>query len=540
MKILLVHPSYPITYWGFQYALRYSGAKAMLPPLGLVTLAALLPAEWDMRLVDLNIESLPDATLAWADAVLIGGMRVQADSMHEVTARAHALGKTVVVGGPAPTTSPGEYADADVVFQGEAEGRVPSLVSAIVEAVAEADRQGARTPRVLSAEGLPSPAMTTSPTPRFELLQLARYDTMSIQTSRGCPYRCEFCDIIEIFGRVPRIKSAEQVIGEMEALRLLGWRGAIFVVDDNFIGNRPAVRKLLPKLTAYQAERGHPFDLSTEASINLASDEPLVTAMVEAGFSGIFVGIESPDAASLQGTQKTQNLRMDLLEAVNSLSKAGLEVMAGFIVGFDEDGPAIFEAQRAFIQSTPIPIAMAGLLMALPQTQLWRRLDREGRLRTTTNGDQFGRPNFVPTLDEATLVKGYAQLLSDLYQPKAYFERVQRQALLGGKTPGHARVKLSDVWKLVKVMFMLGIVRSWRGHFWKLLFKTARKAPHNLRRAVVLAAMGDHMIRYTKEDVLPRLAEALGDIEREASPERARALPIVSDDGAIAAPALSA
>jgi len=533
MRILLVNPTYPITYWGFQYALRYSSARAMLPPLGLVTLAALLPSEWELRLVDLNIEPLHDDDLRWSDAVFVGGMRVQAESMHEVIARARALGRVTVVGGPAPTTAPHEYADADIVFQGEAEGRIDTLVAALAA-------PGQRRHVVLGAEGRPAPAMTTSPTPRFDLLELEHYDTMSIQTSRGCPYRCEFCDIIEIFGRVPRIKSADQVIAEMEALRTLGWRGAIFVVDDNFIGNRPAVKKLLPRLAAYQAERGHPFDLSTEASINLAADEPLVTAMVEAGFSGVFVGIESPSEASLQATQKTQNLRIDLLTAVEKLSAAGLEVMAGFIVGFDEDGADIFEAQRAFIQSAPIPIAMAGLLMALPETQLWRRLDREGRLRTTTNGDQFGRPNFEPVMDEATLIRGYRALLGSLYTPAAYFERVQRQALRGGKTPGRAKVKLADLWKLLKVLFVLGVVRSWRGHFWRLLWKTTRKSPHNLRRAVVLAAMGDHMIRYTKEDVLPRLDEALTDIEAERHTARGKSLRVVAPAEAFPSDALGA
>jgi len=506
MKILLVHPRFPITYWGFQYALPFSRARAMLPPLGLVTVAGLLPEGWELRLVDLNVRALDDDALRWADAVFTGGMLVQKESIHEVIRRARALGVRVVVGGPAPTTSPLEFADADLVVEGEIEERIPELVAAI-----EAPRGRTR----LIEKSRKTPAMTGSPTPRFDLLDFTDYDAMSVQVSRGCPYRCEFCDIIEIYGRVPRIKSPEQVLAELDLLRTLGWRGGVFIVDDNFIGNRPAVRKLLPEVIAYQERHGYPFDFATEASVNLADDDALIEQMVAAGFTQVFVGIESPSPEALAATQKTQNLRIDLLASVQKLSSAGLEVMAGFIVGFDQDGPEAFEALREYVQASPIPIAMAGLLMALPETQLWRRLAREGRLRRRSTGDQFGRPNFEPALDEETLVAGYAKLLGDLYDPAAYYARCEDHVLRARRVPGRSKIRLRDLAQLVKVAWLVGVVRPRRRHFWKLLFKTLRKARHNLRRAVVLAVMGEHMIRYTQEDVLPRLARALEDVRAE-------------------------
>ena len=513
MKVLLVHPEFPVTYWGFQYALKFSRAKVMLPPLGLITVAALLPQEWEMRLVDLNVEPLDDDAIRWAYAVFIGGMRVQMDSIHEVIARAHGLGTRVVVGGPAPTTSASEFADADLIVEGEIEERMPEIIAALEAPVGTVQH-------LVKSEH--TPPITLSPVPRFDLLRLSDYDTMSVQVSRGCPYRCEFCDIIEIYGRVPRIKSPAQVLAELEALRDAGWRGGVFIVDDNFIGNRPAVRKLLPEVIAFQERHGYIFDFITEATVNLAADDALMNQMVAAGFTQIFLGIESPSTEALAATQKTQNLRIDLLAAVEDLSSAGLEVMAGFIVGFDEDGPEIFEAQRAFIQSSPIPIAMAGLLMALPETQLWRRLEREGRLRRHSTGDQFGRPNFVPTMDEETLIKGYAQLLGALYEPAAYYARCEAHVLRAKQVPGSSSVSLSDLVQLVKVMGSLGVLSPRRRHFWRLLFKTLRKAPHNFRRAVVLTVMGEHMIRYTREDVLPRLAESAREIRAEQAPAAAR------------------
>jgi radical SAM superfamily enzyme YgiQ (UPF0313 family) len=511
MRILLVNPSFPVTYWGFQYALPFSKASVVLPPLGLVTLAALLPKDWELRLVDLNVTALSDDELRWADAVFVGGMRVQAPSMLDVLARARALGRVTVVGGPAPTTSPSEFASADILFQGEAEGRIGELVAAL-----QAPR-GA--PRLLPNDG-PAPEMTESPPPRLDLLDLHAYDTMSLQYSRGCPYRCEFCDIIEIYGRKPRVKAPSQIVAELEALHAAGWRGPVFMVDDNFIGHRPAVRKLLPEIVAFQRRHGHPFQLTTEASVNLAADEALVAEMIAAGFEKVFVGIESPSPDALGAANKTQNLRIDLHTAIESLTRAGLEVMAGFIVGFDQDGPDVFEAQRAFIQASPIPIAMAGLLMALPETQLWRRLVREGRLRGAGSGDQFERPNFEPTLDEAELLRGYAELLGQLYEPAAYFERCRAFAAMAPKVPTPPGISASDLRILARIFWVFGVRRPWRRHFWRLVATTLRHRPYNFRRAMSQAVIGEHMIRYTEEVVRPRIAQALEQVHAERRHQR--------------------
>jgi radical SAM superfamily enzyme YgiQ (UPF0313 family) len=504
MNALLVSPRFPTTYWGFQYGLPLAGKRCSLPPLGLLTLAAQLPVTWSLRLVDLNIAPLTDRDLAWADAVLVGGMRVQAASMHEVIAQARVWGIRSVVGGPAPTTAPGEWGDADVVFIGEVEGRIDELVAALA----------ADTPCVVRERG-GKPALGAMPVPRFDLLELDAYASMSIQYSRGCPYACEFCDVIEIFGRAPRVKEDAQVLAELDALAALGYRGSVFLVDDNFIGNRPAVRRLLPAIASWQADHGRPFYFYTEASVNLAGDPDLIAAMVAAGFRAVFVGIETPSTEALASVGKKQNLKVDLAAAITTLSRAGLEVMGGFIVGFDSDDPRAFAAQRDFIAGAPMPLAMVGVLTALPGTALWRRLEREGRLRTASAGDQFCRPNFTPVMDEVLLLRGYAELLADLYEPEAYYARcaafvdcaaeaeVPRSALPHGG-----------------ITTMLRTARDVGGHglgsrrpFWRLVSRTLVRAPHLVPWLVARAITGEHLIRYTRDDVLPRLGRAIAEAD---------------------------
>jgi radical SAM superfamily enzyme YgiQ (UPF0313 family) len=508
MNVLLVAPSFPITYWGFQYSLSYTGKQVTLPPLGLITVAALLPEDWHLRLVDTDIRALADDDLAWADAVLVGGMRIQAQSIHDILARARAAGVRTVVGGPAPTTSPAEYADADVVFCGEAEGRQDELVAAITGASSGAKLLPAHAER---------PDMELVPAPRYDLVDLDQYASVSIQYSRGCPYECEFCDIIQIFGRRPRVKSNEQVLAELGALYDAGYRGTIFFVDDNFIGNRPAVKRLLPEIAGFQKQRGFPYELYTEASVNLASDDALLAAMVEAGFNAVFLGIETPSPASLAGANKKQNLRLDLVAAVDKITRAGIEVMAGFIVGFDEDSADSFSAQSAFIAEAGIPLAMVGLLIALPGTALERRLVREGRLRKKTDGDQFGRPNFVPLMDEATLLTGYIDLLATIYSPDAYYERCISFVDRAPKVAVRRPASLRNLLVFAKAIVGIGILSRRRRLFWRLLGRAATRAPHNFGWAVGKAVMGEHLIRYTSEVVLPRLRLALADVEAETA-----------------------
>src|SRR5512133_1085001 len=375
MRTLLVQAATPITYWGYQHSPPFIRKGASRPPLGLATLAAHLPDSWELRLRDLHLAPLDDADLQWADAVLVSGMLAQQASIRETLVRAARLGKVTVVGGPAATTSPDAFPEAMHVFQGEAEGRLDRLV----EALEHPERASGR---ILSPPGLDRPDLSLTRVPRFDLLALDRYASFAIQVSRGCPFSCEFCDIIEVFGRTPRVKASAQVLAELDALHRLGARGPLFVVDDNFIGNRRAAAQILPEIARWQREKLHPFELFTEASLDLASEPALLAAMVDAGFTAVFVGIETPNVASLEETGKKQNLRMDPSEAVHVLTRAGFEVFAGFIVGFDGDGPDIFERQAAFIGSLPIPRAMVGLLTALPGTALWRRLDGERRIRS--------------------------------------------------------------------------------------------------------------------------------------------------------------
>jgi radical SAM superfamily enzyme YgiQ (UPF0313 family) len=450
------------------------------------------------------VEPLGDADLRWADALLLTGMLVHQESMHEVLARARRAGVRTVVGGPAATATPAQFADADHVFSGEAEGRLGTLVSALASGGA---------PRMLADDG-PRPELSAVPPPRYDLLRRPRYASMSLQYSRGCPFSCEFCDIVELFGRVPRVKSEAQVLAEMDALYAAGWRGSLFFVDDNFIGNRKAVMRLLPEIVRWQREHRFPFELYTEASIDLAAQPALLKAMVEAGFSTVFVGIETPSPEALRETHKLQNLKAGLADAVHTLTRAGLEVCSGFIVGFDADGPGIFEMQRSFIDALPIPTAMVGLLTALPGTSLWRRMERERRLRSAAGGDQFGtRPNFLPAMDEQVLLEGYRGLLASLYRPEAFQARCERLLRAVGKSRSRP-LTAGALLMFARIVWALGILSPGRARFWRL-FGLGLRRPHTFARAMILATQGEHLMRYTVEDVLPRLDAALAALARE-------------------------
>ena len=510
MRTLLVQGATPPTYWGYQHSLPFVGKDAALPPLGLATLAALLPESWELRVRDLHLGPTSEEDLRWADAVLVSGMLVQSRSMRELMARSRHLGRPTVVGGPAPTTSPDAFPEADYLFLGEAEGRLARLVEAL-------EHPGRVTERVLSPSGDARPSMALARVPRFDLLELDRYASLSVQVSRGCPFNCEFCDIIEIFGRVPRVKAPAQVLAEFEALRRLGARGPLFIVDDNFIGNRKAAGRLLPQLAVWQRAHRSPFDLYTEASLDLAGDDGLVGAMVDAGFSSVFVGLETPDPETLKKTQKRQNLLMAPAEAVTKLSRAGLEVFAGFIVGFDGDDATALERQREFVSQLPIPRAMVGILSALPGTQLWRRLEREGRLRADASGDQFDRTNFETTMPEAELVAGYRALLAALFSAEAFFGRCE---LSLDMTPSRPAPLRPGAWRaLARAAWGIGIRgdperRRW---FWRLLWKGLRLGLAALPRAVGFSILGEHFVRYTAEEVLPRLDRRLEEIRGEAA-----------------------
>lgn len=504
MNALLVYPRFPVTYWGFQYGMHLIGKRAALPPLGLLTVAALLPKDWNVRLVDLNVRALHDDDLRWAELVLTGGLLIQTRSMQEIIARAIAFELPVAVGGPAPTASPDLFGDADVVFQGEAEGRIDELLRALAQA---------STGRVV----LPAPPsfadMTSAPVPRFDLLDLSQYASMSLQYSRGCPFQCEFCDVIEIFGRKPRVKTAEQVERELEAIYRSGYQGTLFFVDDNFIGNRTAVRRLLPIVKAWQRTHGRPFEFYTEASVDLASDPQLLDDMVDAGFSSVFVGIETPSKEALRQTNKLHNLRVDLSEAIERITRAGIEVMGGFIVGFDTDGAGVFALQREFLARQPMPLAMVGILTALPGTALGRRLETEGRLRQRSTGDQFSRPNFVPVMEERALLAGYAELMKWLYSPKAYYRRCEAYLDRAGVITEPRSSTRSELGALLRTIWHVGVLGPYRRHFWRLMVKAMTMSRSHLRQAVAHAVQGEHLIAYTRKHLVPRMEQALREVE---------------------------
>jgi radical SAM superfamily enzyme YgiQ (UPF0313 family) len=506
MRVLLVYPSFPKTYWGAEHSLALTGKRSMLPPLGLITVAALLPRAWELRLADLNIGPLEPADFEWADVVFVSGMLIQRESLHAVARAARAHNKPVVAGGAYASTSPDALeAEVDCVVVGEAE----ELMDVIVAALERGDPLPAR----LEADEYPD--VKTVPTPRYDLLDVSAYQSMGVQWSRGCPFNCEFCDIIEIFGRRARTKTPAQLLVELEAIYATGFRGSLFIVDDNFIGNKTEARRLLGPLGAWMRAHGDPFYLYTEASLNLASDDALIDAMVAAGFNSVFIGIETPSEEALRHTQKLQNTTVDAADAVAKLNAHGLEVMAGFIVGFDTDDADAVERQREWIARSPIPLAMVGILIALPGTQLERRLEREGRLVHESSGDNFMRTNFVTTLDEATLLEGYARLLAEIYSPEGFYARALRCLGLLAVDPNRFRMPTRYALACAaRSIWWQGVRSRHRGAYWRFLGRALLQSPRRLTRAVGLAINAAHMIRYTEEEVLPRLHASIAEARR--------------------------
>jgi radical SAM superfamily enzyme YgiQ (UPF0313 family) len=484
MKVLLVNPEFPDTYWSFRHALPFEGKRCAFPPLGLLTVSALLPASWERRLVDLNIEKLRTSDIEWADMVMATAMLVQEDSLRDVVRRAKARGKRVVIGGPYITTTIHDLPDADHIFLGEAETTLPQFIEDLARGEAKRSYQAPE-----------RPPLSATPLAHFELANMKRYSAMSVQYSRGCPFSCEFCDIIEIYGRVPRTKSNQQMLAEFQALYDLNWRGTLFVVDDNFIGNKKNVRQLLPELAKWQKERGYPFSLLTEASLNIADDEPLLASMRDAGFHRVFIGIETPVEESLHEAQKSQN-RGDLLGSVKKVQSYGMEVMAGFIVGFDNDPLDIFERQIDFIRKSAIPLAMVGLLNALPDTQLWRRLEREGRLlgQDASGNNTVCTLNFKTRMDPTLLIQGYQRIMQTIYSPREYYER----ALVSMKRTAHEFAErphydaLNALASLTRILLKLGVFDRERKEFWRFFTKTLLKHRNRFAESMRLAAMGYH------------------------------------------------
>ncbi len=485
MRVLLVYPRYPETFWSFKYALRFINKKAAYPPLGLLTVAALLPGDWEKRLVDLNVRPLRDEDLAWADYVFISAMAVQRESAREVIARCKSLGVKVVAGGPLFTMEPEEFPEVDHLVLNEAEATLPQFL---------ADLAAGRPQRVYTATSFPD--LASAPVPLWDILNMKDYAVMSVQFSRGCPYDCEFCNITSLYGRKPRLKTTAQFLQELDALYARGWRGTVFIVDDNFIGNKKALKdEVLPALIAWMEARDHPFCFLTETSVNLADDEELLDLMRRAGFTHVFVGIETPEEQSLKECRKSPNVNRDLLAAVKKIQNYGLQVSAGFIVGFDSDTPSVFERQIRFIQQSGIVTAMVSLLNAPRGTRLFERLKRERRLlyRFTGNNTDLSL-NFIPRMHPRRLLEGYKKVVTFIYSPGPYYERVLEffKEFRPLKRKRLKMFRLCYLSALFKAMFYLGVLEKGRRHYWKLLLKTLWKYPRFLPEAVTFAIYGFH------------------------------------------------
>jgi len=498
LKVLMIWPRFPSSFWSFDGILDLVPIETDQPPLGLLTIAALCPKNWTLRLIDRSFDALLNADILWADLVMVSGMRVQKDDIRETLLRARALGRRTIVGGPFASSEPDLLLSmADHVVVGELDEVFPEIA---------ADLERGSAQRLYTIKDKPDVSKT--PLPRFDLLNIGKYASMAVQFSRGCPFQCEFCDIITIYGRKPRTKSPSQLIAELDALFALGWRDQVFIVDDNFIGNHKLALELAVELAAWQKSRGYPMLFYTEASIDLAQRTELIEAMVQANFFYVFIGIESPSPKSLTEAKKFQNLRRDPLESIRFIQSEGLWVTAGFIIGFDSDTEDIFEQQTDFIERAAIPWAMAGFLQAPPTTPLFDRMLKEGRLiMDTTATSNFDPPNFKTLLPLPVLLQGYRRLLASLYEPSAFYERCYR-SLLHWQARKPQKAPDIPLWPLmgivVRSIVHQGIFASYRKAYWKFLLRLLRRwvldqATFSMGFAMLLS--GHHFIRYTQKVV---------------------------------------
>ncbi|MBD1889570.1 B12-binding domain-containing radical SAM protein [Coleofasciculus sp. FACHB-SPT9] len=506
MKVLLVYPLFPKTFWSYEKILELVNRKVLLPPLGLVTVAAILPQEWEFKLVDRNIRTVTEQEWEWADVVILSAMIVQKEDLLDQIKEAKRRGKLVACGGPYPTSVPEEAQKAGVDYLILDEGEI--TLPMFVEAVQRGEKQG-----IFRSNG-EKPDVTTTPVPRFDLLEFDAYDSMSVQFSRGCPFQCEFCDIIVLYGRKPRTKTPEQLLAELEYLYRLGWRRSVFMVDDNFIGNKRNVKLFLKELKTWQAEHQYPFRFNTEASIDLAQDQELMDLMVECYFDAVFLGIETPDEESLSLTKKFQNTRSSLGEAVEAITRTGLRPMAGFIIGFDGEKAGAGGRIVRFAEQTAIPTTTFAMLQALPNTALWHRLDKEGRLRGKDgNINQTTLMNFVPTRPLQEIAREYVEAFWTLYDAEKFLDRTYRCFLMLGAPKCKAPAKLPnlvDLRALLIVMWRQGVKRTTRWKFWHHLFSILKRNPGVFEHYIAVCAHNEHFLEYrqiVRDEIDAQLAE---------------------------------
>jgi radical SAM superfamily enzyme YgiQ (UPF0313 family) len=489
INVLMIYPECPDTFWSFKHALKFIGKRAGSPPVGLLTVAAMLPKDWSPRLVDMNITRLRAKDLAWADMVMVSAMAVQRSEAHRVVDRCKAAGLTVVAGGPLFTIEHETFPEVDHFVLNEAEVTLKPFLD---------DWARGRPQRLYASDEFPD--ISQSPIPLWHLADMRRYGWMSVQYSRGCPFACDFCNVTSLFGHKVRTKTPEQILAELDCIYETGWRDGVFVVDDNFIGNKHVLKtRLLPELIRWQKAHGGGLPLHTEVSLNLADDDALMQMMVEAGFHMVFIGLETPDDAGLQECNKAQNRGRDLVADVKRLQRAGLQVQGGFIVGFDSDGPSIFQRQIDFIQKSGIVTAMVGLLQAIPGTKLYDRLESEDRLVGISSGDNVdGTTNILSRIPLEQLRTGYRKILNTIYSPRHYYRRV-RTFLREYRAPKtRAPLRWQNVLALVRSMVRLGVIGRERFHYWGLLAWTLVRRPRLINSALTLAISGFHLRKVCK------------------------------------------
>ncbi len=520
MKVLLINPEFPLSFWTLQQSCQISGRKVVSPPLGLITVAALLPREWELRLKDLNATALSEEDWNWADVVMVSGMFLQRNGILALIREAKERGKTVVVGGPYATSVPDDVLNAgcDFLVRGEAENIVPFLVATLKQGKARE-----------IFENIEKPEMSASPIPRFDLLNFDDYLSLTIQTSRGCPFECEFCDVVNIYGRKPRYKTPDQVTKELKTIYDLGWREAVFVSDDNFIGNKSHARAILHKLIPWMESHGKPFDFWSQVSMNLGHDLDMIDLMTEANFSSVFLGIESPDEDVLVLTRKYQNIRNPLAESLNNICKNGLSIVGSFIIGFDGEKRGAGERICALVDQTHIPMVMINILQAGPNTGLWDRLKKEGRLlQGRVSGEAtFSTPNFIPTRPEQNIMEEYVKAWDYLYKPSRFLERTyfyylnmrptrRAMAKMRGESLPEAlpraklplRIRFWAFLAFFRLIWWQGIRPAYRLQFWRQLTGIHRKNPSRMLRYLMTCVLGENMFRL-RDEVRKRAACAL-------------------------------